>query len=169
MKFKKEKVKELVLYICIQAGEEKLNYIKLNKTLWKADQLAYVIMGEPITGETYIKQSFGPMANHLLSVLDELINEEKLSVRETSVGLTYSALIDADLRNITDGELDIIDDTIEVVCDNTSEPINNHDIIWQVADLGEKIPYPAAFASYSKEVTSKEIELAKERLEKILL
>ena len=36
--------------------------VKLNKLLYRADFEAFRLLGHPITGETYEKQEFGPVA-----------------------------------------------------------------------------------------------------------
>ena len=75
MPFNRGKFKELVVYLCAaaeQAGDEGFGMVKLNKLLYRADFEAYRLLGHPITGETYEKQEYGPVARDLPIVLDEL-------------------------------------------------------------------------------------------------
>jgi hypothetical protein len=75
MTFNRGKFKELVVYLCAaaeQAGDEGFGMVKLNKLLFRADFEAYRLLGHAITGETYEKQEFGPVARDLPIVLDEL-------------------------------------------------------------------------------------------------
>jgi Protein of unknown function (DUF4065) len=75
MQFSRGKFKELVVYLCAaseRAGDEGFGMVKLNKLLYRADFEAYRLLGHPITGETYEKQEFGPVARDLPIILDEL-------------------------------------------------------------------------------------------------
>jgi len=75
MHFDRGKFKELIVYLCAaaeQAGDEGFGMVKLNKLLYRADFEAYRLLGRPITGETYQKQEYGPVARDLPIVLDEL-------------------------------------------------------------------------------------------------
>ena len=47
-----------------------------------SDLCSYVGTGTPITGERYVKQQFGPVAQTLPGILDELQLEKKLVVRD---------------------------------------------------------------------------------------
>ena len=73
--FNRGKFKEMVLYFAVRAAEMKddgFGMVKLNKLLYRADFEAYRTLGQPITGETYERQDFGPVARDLPIVLDEL-------------------------------------------------------------------------------------------------
>lgn len=73
--FDRSKFKELVVYFAQEserAGDEGFGMVKLNKLLYRTDFQAFRLLGRPITGETYEKQEFGPVARDLPIVLDEL-------------------------------------------------------------------------------------------------
>jgi len=75
MQFSRGKFKELVVYLCATSereGDEGFGMVKLNKLLYRADFEAYRLLGHSITGETYEKQEFGPVARDLPIILDEL-------------------------------------------------------------------------------------------------
>jgi hypothetical protein len=169
----KSKFKELVLYICARADREKLGHVKLNKVLWLSDFASYLKTGEPITRELYIKQQFGPVANHLPPTLEELKAEQRLVIREVQSHLfpkkEYITLAEPELSNFTAREIDLVNQMIELVCNqHTAESISSfsHNIIWQLAEIGEEIPYEAAFAIEAAEITAKELALARQRIEK---
>ena len=74
-KFNRGKFKEMVLYFAERSAELKddgFGMVKLNKLLYRADFEAYRTLGHAITGETYERQEFGPVARDLPIVLDEL-------------------------------------------------------------------------------------------------
>jgi Protein of unknown function (DUF4065) len=75
MEFNRGKFKELVVYLCASAErveDEGFGMVKLNKLLYRSDFEAYRLLGHSITGETYEKQEFGPVARDLPIVLDDL-------------------------------------------------------------------------------------------------
>jgi len=73
--FDRDKFKEMVLYFSVRSSEledEGFGLVKLNMLLYRADFEAYRTLGHPITGETYERQEYGPIARDLPIVLDEL-------------------------------------------------------------------------------------------------
>ena len=74
MDFDRDKFKALVLYVIWAAGERSdFGSTKLNKVLWFSEARAYEAFGRPIAGETYVRQKFGPVPQHLLEVREELV------------------------------------------------------------------------------------------------
>lgn len=79
--FNRGKFKEMVLYFAERAvatDDQGFGMVKLNKLLYRADFEAYRTLGRSITGETYERQEFGPVARDLPIVLDELANSGRL-------------------------------------------------------------------------------------------
>lgn len=152
----RDKLKELVHYIIARCEDPNiLGSIKLNKVLWVSDLSAYVRWGQPITGEHYIKQQFGPVAS-TVGIFRELQAEGKIVVREREVfGNTktdYIALIQPESisKRFTADEISLVDQAIEFVClKHTAMGISDktHDVIWELAEIGEEIPYEAMWAS----------------------
>jgi Protein of unknown function (DUF4065) len=76
MSFSSEKFKALILYVIWRTGEVRdFGATKLNKVLWFSDARAFEALGKSITGETYVRQKFGPVPQHINSVLTELQHE----------------------------------------------------------------------------------------------
>ena len=64
------KLKALIHYICYQCHDPSvLGATNLNKILWYSDVIAFARAGASITGETYVKQQFGPVPRHILGIL----------------------------------------------------------------------------------------------------
>jgi hypothetical protein len=78
----REKLKQLVHYVCDIAPNRQLGATKLNKILFYADTQAYLETGSPITGETYVKQKLGPVPKHIGEILAELKAEEAVAISE---------------------------------------------------------------------------------------
>jgi Protein of unknown function (DUF4065) len=81
IEFNRGKFKELVLYLAQVAervDDEGFGMVKLNKLLYHADFEAFRLLGRSITGATYEKQEWGPVARALPIVLDELAAQGRL-------------------------------------------------------------------------------------------
>jgi len=174
MQFHREKLKELILHVSKKARLRDLGSIKLNKVLWFSDITAYLHLGEPITGETYLKRQFGPVSSHLPILLEELKEARKIVVRDSILGgydkKEYIALADPDLSQFSAEEISIVDEFIDFVCNqNTAESISelSHNRIWELAEIGEEIPYSAAFASNLGEINEEDIRWAKEEMTRV--
>ena len=76
MIFDGEKFKALVLYVIWRAGQyDAFGATKLNKVLWFADARAFEALGQQITGESYRRDKFGPVPQHVREICDELESE----------------------------------------------------------------------------------------------
>ena len=163
------KLKALVHYVIARCEDPNmLGSIKLNKVLWVSDLSAYVRWGQPITGEHYVKQQFGPVAS-TVGILQELQAEKKIVVRERQVfGGTktdYIALADPAITQFSADEISIVDKAIDFVClQHTAMSISDrtHDLIWELAEIGEQIPYEAMWASRLDGVTKEDVKWAQE-------
>src|SRR5262245_12632025 len=93
MPFDKLKFKRLVHYIIWKAGKRDwFGAVKLNKVLWFADARAYVLTGQPITGETYVRGPYGPMPQHIKEANDELIRDEVIRITKRKNQTSFLAL-----------------------------------------------------------------------------
>lgn len=162
-----EKLKELVLYICQQANQKDFGATKLNKILWFADRTAYLTYGSSITGETYVKRQFGPAPKHLLRMQDELIAAKRLETREVQhfgkIRREFRALSPVDFSHFSAGEISLVDEIIQIICDKfTARSISeaSHDDIWEMAQMGEEIPYCTVFADELGEIDDADMRWA---------
>lgn len=81
IEFNRSKFKELVVFLSSEARRTRdagFGTVKLNKLLYRSDFEAYRLLGRSITGETYEKQEFGPVARDLPTVLDDLAREGRI-------------------------------------------------------------------------------------------
>lgn len=160
-------LKRLVHYVAYRCVEDpgQLGTVKLNKILWYSDLTAYRQRGASITGEKYVKRQHGPAADRVYSVVKQLDDERKVVVRQFGTQQReYLALATPDLEGLNPDDLRIVDDWIETVCNkHTAHTISlkSHDAIWELAEIGEEIPYYAMLASELHEVTPEDIDWAK--------
>lgn len=179
IEFDRGKLKALIHYVCHRApNPHKLGATKLNKILYYSDIEAYLELGDPITGETYVKQQFGPVSKHITELLDELKEERALAVREDDLayalytGEPYSqrlffSLRRPDLTGFDPKEVSIIDEIVYIICEeHTARSISefSHGIVWKSAEIGEELPYYTAFVHQLGEIRAEDMEWAKQQL-----
>ena len=167
------KFKELVHYICEKAEDPScLGAIKLNKVLWYSDIASYLSTGKSITGETYVKRQHGPVPRDIMRALRELDKAGKVIQGKADhfgfMKTEYIAVTKADKNAFTGEEISLIDSAFEHVCLNhTARSVSDetHNVIWELAEMGEQIPYSAAFAVAVGEVDEEDLSWAKQKLE----
>lgn len=156
------KFAKTVHYICHKADPEKLGAIRLNKILWYADTIMYRDTGEPITGEKYVKKRHGPVPDDISKALKDLGKEGKIRVDGADVPgkmKKYVSLSEADTAPFSKEEIELLDDLLEVICNNhTAASISemSHDIIWDAAKPDEEIPMFAVLAARPGVVTKED-------------
>lgn len=172
--FDREKFKELVHYVC-SAGVDPslLGATKLNKILWLSDLLSYLNNGRSLTGELYLKRQYGPVPGHILSVLEELEADGKVSVRKlTQYGFPKTEYISfeaPDLDWLSDAQKKLVDDVIADICHNyTAGSIRDfsHTQVYDAAKTGENIPHFAMLMVGMGEINEDDIQWAHGFLEK---
>ena len=148
MRFDKFKFKQIVLYIINKINKQELGNVKLNKILWFSDLEKCKNEAYTITGETYIKQNYGPAAKHLPSVLRELEKIDKAITieRETPDSmLLYTPVKKADTRQFKD-DIKYIDEVIDRFRKMKAEDISEltHTSLWEKLNNGDIMPVEVA-------------------------
>jgi len=173
MKFNYEKFKTLVHYICHTADRDELGATKLNKILWYSDIISYVNSGKPLTGSVYIKRQFGPVPRDILRALEDLSDEGKMVVRDVPFfrdkKREFVSLADPDVSRFKAPEIALVADILHLICHHhTAESISEltHDTIWELAEIGEEIPYCAIYGAPLGEINEDDIRWAKESIAK---
>lgn len=172
MKLNFEKFKAVVHYVCNKATDPScLGSVKLNKVLWYSDSIAYLVHGGPITGETYVKRQHGPVPRHILSAVNSLVEENKIRRGKVDhfgfMKNEYIAIEDPDLSLLSASDVAQIDEAFEHVGlrhTATSISLETHGVIWNLASMGEEIPYETVFASTVGEIDENDIAWAQEQL-----
>ena len=175
MQFDREKFKSLMHYIIAKAGDEDgFGAVKLYKILWFSDARAYMLSGEPITGETYIREKYGPLPVHAIGVINELVEEGAIRVWNDVYYnrhiRRFRSLRAPDRPRLSDDQRAIVEYWLKhIVEDHTAETISeqSHDLAWEVAQIGEALPYHAIFASRIRDPKGKELEWATSRAKEL--
>lgn len=176
MEFDRGKFKELVVYLCAasdQAGDEGFGMVKLNKLLFRTDFEAFRLLGRPVTGETYEKQEFGPVARHLPVALDELAEAGRLRWQSIPRGrhmrkvpkVTTDPNAIADMGRFSAAERDLIGGTLRELATyggkGASEWSHEESAGWNVvSDYGDAIDYSSSVVSTAP-IPSEDLETAR--------
>jgi hypothetical protein len=173
--FERDKFKSLVHYVCSRRQDDpaSLGSVKLNKILWLSDFSAYYASGKPVTGARYVKRQFGPVPHQILPVLKELEAEGALTTRDVffhgKQKKEYVVRRPISGNFLEPDELDIVEKTIDLVCDRhtaTSISEASHGDVWKLAKDGEEIPYYTVFARPG-DITDDDREWAQMQLESV--
>jgi hypothetical protein len=161
--FDRGKFKEMVLYFAIRSAasrDEGFGMVKLNKLLYRADFEAYRTLGCSITGETYERQEFGPVARDLPIVLDELGQAGRLRWQQIPAGPHVRHVPSVpdhdealpDPRVFSEDELNVMERTLDELATYggkaASEWSHEQSAGWNLAgEDGNVIEYRTAFTS----------------------
>lgn len=153
-----EKLRELILFVSMRSeGDAPFGAVKLNKILFYADFIAYSRYGKSITGQEYQALKAGPAPRRLLPVVRQMKKDEDLGIRENDYfghkQYRSFALRQADTRRFRDEELRLVEEIIEMWRGKTATEMSDksHKFIgWQLAKIGETIPYSVALISNRK-------------------
>ncbi len=171
MGFDRERFKTLVHYVCYRCGDpQRLGKVKLNKILWFSDMITFERTGKALTGESYVKLQFGPVPRHIDDAVQELSERGLLSVRRPEMQYEPTLFFAAErpaLKDFSAEEISLVDALLEEICQNhtaTSISRVTHDAIYDLAEMGEEIPYEAFLASQLGEITEQDLRWAQGEL-----
>jgi hypothetical protein len=162
----REKLKDVVHYICDRCPPSDLGNVKLHKILYFADMLHFNDTAQPLTGVEYVKQPFGPTARHLTWAVAELEREGRLGVSQRSYyGFTkrdYTSLAPPVRARLTNLQVQLLDHVIDFVCARTAREISelSHNAAWEAARIGEVLPYYTVMGWEPGELTDDDIAWA---------
>lgn len=168
MAFDRTKFGDALHYIVWRCSDpSRLGSVKINKILWYSDARHYVLHGRPITGERYVRRQHGPMAQHFNSVLSELSAAGRVTYRKGGAyeAAQYRAMRAPDSRVLSDSEREILDYFIRHISrDHTATSISEqtHDYAWEIARMGEALPYHAILAERTRQPNSDELAWARD-------
>jgi hypothetical protein len=147
------KFKELVLFLSLaSADDEGFGMVKLNKLLFRADFEAYRLLGQAITGETYEKQEYGPVARSLPRALDELASRAYIVWQHVARG-PYTRDVPAateppDVSLFSHREMEIVKTALHELSAHGGRSSSewSHEVSagWRVKGIGDAIPYSSS-------------------------
>lgn len=161
--FDRQKFKAAVLYVLSNGAGRAFGKLKLSRTLFIADMVHFLQHARPLTGALYQRQQVGPVAKYLPGALLELKREGLLEVRrEFAFGvpsLRLKALEFGDRDSLRAEERALLDESTAFVGLGESYALSelNDEAAWSSAELGETIPYFAAYLIVPCEVTDADV------------
>lgn len=151
MQFDKPKLRAVVSYTYENYDPAKVGEANLNKVLYLTDMLNYLRVGSPITEATYRRSRFGPTCVEL-ALLSRDFNYRKGA----------SGSHEAALEQVSRQELCLLEDVIELVCfKNAEESVREfrYNKAWELAKVGDPLPYSDAALLLARPLTSKASQL----------
>lgn len=169
-----EKLLDVVHYVASQCAPSELGKVKLHKILYYTDMLQYLSTGESVTGGSYQKQQFGPVARHLTWAIDELCRRGRLKVESRDyygyrkLDLISQSSVDA-CQQFSNAELSLLNDVIEFVTARSAKEVSeiSHNEAWSAVEMGEEIPYFSAFGLVPSEITDEDLAWAEDEINRI--
>jgi hypothetical protein len=163
--FRIDKFRELVLYVAeLSRTDERFGRTKLHKILFYADMLAFADLGQPITGAAYQKQEWGPMATPLGQTVRDLVDGAEAAWIARSVFDHEQSVLVARrqprLEVFSGPEVALVHAVIDALRGRGARDVSelsHHEVGWQVAAIGDEIPYQAIFLD-DREPTEEDIQ-----------
>jgi hypothetical protein len=146
------RLKEGILYVCRNASDmEYFGAIKLNKILWRADFRSYGLRTVPVTGRQYQKLEMGPAPVEMTPVINDMLRDGLIEIVRRKAGphneKRHVAKVQPVLRAFSPEDLDYLDESIRHYWNLTGAEASDesHGTAWRARQLGDPIPYQAAF------------------------
>lgn len=76
----KSKYKNAILYFIKYCNNQYLGSTKLNKLLYYLDFISYRDRAEPVTGDVYIHNHYGPTPSASNNILSEMVEDEEIEI-----------------------------------------------------------------------------------------
>ncbi len=152
-KFQANKFKNVLLYILERcAGKPNIGETVLYKLLYFSDFNYYELYEEHLTGAKYRKLPFGPVPQHLDTIINQMIEDGEIKRIKApyfdKVQTRYIPLVSADLKTINGAEKEVIDKVIEQFSDWSAAAISDYshkDMPWLASKEGEEINYELVY------------------------
>lgn len=148
-----KKIKDMILYVSDKSKDDPaFGSTKLNKILFTADFYYYGLTGKSITNSTYIHLDRGPAPKGMVDILNELIQEGKIEIKDAMYwGFKQKRVfpkVTYNLSGFSENEKSFVDAVIKKFeLWNGSELTNwTHALIpWILTSKNEEIPYHSIF------------------------
>jgi len=164
MPFDKDKLKAMAHYVAWAAPDGLLGLVKLNKIMLFADREWYLLNGQSMSGEAYVKQPHGPVPAHMKKLLDELEDEGKITIRDRKIGgYTQKEVIglkEPEFSLLDSAQVSVLDRHMTDICrKHTARSVSDlsHDEVYEAFVIGHEIPL-SAYLSRESSPTEDDLE-----------
>jgi len=171
-----EMLKEMVMYITEKCKmKDTFAYTHLNKILHYSDMFWYGEHGSSISGETYIKQKFGPISKHIKIVERLLKKDGFMDVkaipfwnREQKKPISLKSY---PYRLLTEQQKQHLNKFIDWLGNKTAAELREYaktDLSYSILDKGSEIPYDSVYflkQTKKEDITEDDLKWANEVIE----
>jgi len=169
------RLKEAILYVA-QKGQQMAFFgrVKLNKILWRADFKSFYERRQPVTGRAYQKLAFGPALLEMWPVMNDLLREDLLIEEPRAQGemTEHRPIAKAEpvLRCFSPEDIEYLDESLRHYWNMTGTETSDesHGTAWKTRNIGDAIPYEAAYFE-DKPLPQATLQRLAERVKKLNL
>jgi hypothetical protein len=144
----------LTLYVATRSvGDVHFGDAKLGTVLFYTDFLAFVEIGDAVTGASYVRRAHGPYPSELTGAVRRLVAEGDAAIAVGSrFGITAERLValrSPDLSAFSADEISLVDQVIDACQPEDGAKGLRHLVTgWQFAPEGDAIPYDLAWVEF---------------------
>lgn len=173
--YMENKLQELVLYISGKSkNDPSFGATKLNKILFGSDFYYYGTTGKSISGTQYVHRSKGPTPKYMKRVLDEMVENGKIEIRNTMYfgypQKKVAPLQEPNLSIFGTEEIEFLDQIIDHFRPYNGKELSDwtHKLTpWLLTDEEEDIPYQSVFVLNRLPVERSGLRWARTELERL--
>jgi len=166
--YDRSRLKTLIHYVIWAAGSHaNFGATKLYKVAWFSDARSFVLTGKSITGSPYIRQEHGPIPRDGMAVREDLEKAGLIKQWRDKVynheGWKFKALRPPKTDVFDEAEKALVDYWIRHIDeDHTATSISDmsHDYGWEIAKMGERIPFNSVLAERIRDPNDEELAWA---------
>lgn len=146
----KEKYKNAILYFVEHCNNDYLGETKLNKLMYYLDFIYYRDNKTSVTGDEYTCLPYGPVPDHLNSMISELKRENSLGIESVSIPnydknkVKYIKKAQANLEVFSSKEIKLLKNITKEFCNYSTNKIvmqTHVEAPWFYAELYDKIDF----------------------------
>lgn len=169
MEFDRDRLKKLAHYVIAKgSGKDGFGATKLYKVMWFAEARSHVLRGDSISGATYIRREHGPVPELGMQIRNELAQEglisQKLVDRGNYKEWSFVNRANPDTSFMTKEQRQDVDYWFRHIDeDHTAASISDesHNYAWEIAEMGEPLPFFALLSERVREPSDSELEEAR--------
>lgn len=152
MEYRRDKQRNAILYFLEHANNATLGKTKLLKLLYFLDFGFFEKHGDSVTGDIYKKLQYGPVAEHSMSLLEEMELVEDLIRLKAAAGpfdqTRYVPNVKADVSVFSGAELEELQSVVQTYFHHSAgqvTAITHAEAPWNATNDGEEIDYRLAW------------------------
>ena len=171
--YDKERLKHLIHYVIWKVGARPdFGATKLYKAAWFSDARCFVLFGQSVTGAQYVREKHGPIPKYGIAIRQELADLGCIQQWKSGNSWRFNALVPAKPDWFTPKERETIDYWAKHIAEgHTAASISDqsHDLGWEIAQMGEPLPFHSVLADRIRDPNGAQMAWAKQRARELRL